>query len=165
MTRSVLTVPAVSTNDLVLLWAGALRDLVLRHPNRTSTPILELLDGDPPSLSIALDKTFDSTSDDAEMARPFRISTVKLSYWPGVRLARAWIAAAWAGYLHHEALELVTVGDLSTRPLDPHEAPFLFDRGLREGLPVDLTPETLTRALATAMPSHVAEKLVTEWAT
>lgn len=148
--------------NLTALWRGALDDLIVRHPNRTSKVVLEITDEPVPYLHISLDKTFDSTNPDQEMRSPFRIASVKLTFWPGVKLARMWLAAGFAGYCLHEALEMVTVGDLETRPLDPHEAPFTYDRGLRDGLPATLTPDTMVEALAVAMSRKAAVALVAE---
>jgi hypothetical protein len=146
--------------NLTALWCSALADLIVRHPNRTSKVLLEITDEPVPHLHISLDKTLDSTSNDREMRSPFRIASVKLTFWPGVKLARMWFAAGFAGYCLHEALEMVTVGDLETRPLDPHEAPFTYDRGLRDGLPAALTPETMIESLAVVMSHKAASTLV-----
>lgn len=140
--------------DLVKQWRDALADLVVRHPNRASRVSIEV--DDRANLRIALDQTRDSRDPEVVLS-PFVISNVKLTFFPGVKIARAWLAAAFAGYVQHEALELVTVGDLTTRPLDPHEPPFTFDRGLRKGLPVELTPETLVESLAVVMGHEAAE--------
>lgn len=135
-------------------WQSALDGMVIRHPNPASRAVLRLEDGDLPSLYFGLDVATDTTDPDRRV-RDFAISTVRLTYWPGLLLARAWIAAAWSGYCQHEALELVTVGDMTTRPIDPHGS-VAHDRGLRDGLPVELTPETLVRSLAVVMPMDVA---------
>lgn len=137
-------------------WYDALEGVIVRHPDRRNTVKLELLSG--PSLSISMDKVTSTVSE--ELWSPFQISTVKLSYFPGVDLARKWLAAAWAGYCAHEALELVTVGDWKTRPLDPHEEPYPtnpYNKGLRDGFPVELTPETLRLSLLLVMsPEQVS---------
>lgn len=146
---------------LTTLWERALRPLVVRHPNRESQAVLTLIDGTAPSLQVALDKTVDSRDPTIEMRR-FIISNVKLTFWPGEFLARAWFAAAWGGYIQHEALELVTIGDTVTRPLDPHAPPYTCDRGLREGLPVELTPATLLSSLAVVMHRDAARRMVQE---
>ncbi len=146
--------------NLAKLWADALGALVVRHPNRSSKVVLEVTDGPEPYLHLSLDRTFDSTNPDCEMRSPFRISSVKLTFWPGVKLARMWFAAGFAGYCLHEAQEMVTVGDLKTRPLDPHEEPFAYDRGLRDGLPATLTPETMVEALAVVMSHEAAVQLM-----
>jgi len=134
-------------------WASALQDVVVRHP--TDEPvILALVNAEQPVLRVALAKTRDSR-DPSNLMCGFVISNVTLSYFPGVKLARQWLAAAWSGYIQHEALELCTVGGLLDRPLDPHAEPFQYDRGLRDGLPVVLTPQTLERALRVVMePEH-----------
>lgn len=138
-------------------WRQALADVVIRHPNRESRVLLELYESAEPTLRIALDRTWDSRTD--ELITPFVISNIRLTFFPGVDLARQWLAAAFAGYVQHEALELVTVGDLVTRPLDPHAPPFTFDKGLRQGMPVVLTPETLVKTLAVVMPQDAAERM------
>lgn len=146
-------------NALTQQWADALRDLVIRHPNGKSTTIVTINDGPSPNLMLWLDETCDSRDPSKRMGR-FIISNVKLTYFPGVDLARKWMAAAFASYVLHEALELVTIGDLETRPLDPHAetSPGVWgnDKGLRDGLPIELTPETLATTLSVALyPSAV----------
>ncbi len=146
--------------ELATKWLGALQGMVIRHPNPRSKVVVRLTDGDVPHLYFGLDVATDTTDPNRKM-KDFAISTVSLTYWPGIRLARAWVAAAWGGYCSHEALEMVTVGDLKTRPLDPHER-VEWDRGLRDGLPVELTPETLLKSLAVVMQTDVAERFVQE---
>lgn len=160
--RAEIALPAHSANTLTRAWAGALRPLVIRHPNPNAVARLTLLDGNPPSLSIALSGAIDSTTEVMPMRDPFEIATVRLACWPGTVVARRWIAAAWAGYLQHEALELVTVDGLIARPLDPHEAPFCFDRGLRAGMPPELTPSTMRDSLAVVMDRGVVDDVMAE---
>lgn len=139
-------------------WASALQDVVVRHP--TGEPVLlELIDAECPVLKVALAKTRDSR-DPNNLMSGFVISNVTLSHFPGVTLARQWLAAAWSGYCQHEALELCTVGGLIDRPLDPHAEPFQYDRGLRDGLPVVLTPATLEKALCVVMEPSAARTLM-----
>lgn len=139
---------------LTRLWAAALNDVVVRHP--TGEPVrLILVDAAQPVLRIQLDRHRDSR-DPSNVFKRFIYSNIRLSYFPGVTLARQWLAAAWGGAMQHEALELVTVGGLSVRPLDPHEPPFTCDRGLRDGMPVELNPATLIQALAVVMPTDAA---------
>jgi hypothetical protein len=139
--------------DLTRLWAVALQPCIVRHPTGAVVK-LTLLDGAEPVLRVELDETRDSR-DPSRVMKRFIISNVTLTYFPGIRLARKWLAAAWCGFLSHEACEMVTVGNLVDRPLDPHAEPFHYDRGLRDGLPVRLTPETLERALCVVMnPEH-----------
>lgn len=146
--------------DLASLWRSALADVRIRHPNRESR-VNVTVDDQPggPVLLLSLDKTTDSR-DPSVTISPFMISCVRLTYFPGVDLARKWLAAAFAGYVQHEALELVTVGDLVTRPLDPHEPPFTYDKGLRQGLPTVLTPASLAASLAVVMPVDAVEALL-----
>ena len=142
---------------LTRLWAAALNDVVVRHP--TGEPVrLVLVDAECPVLRIQLDQQRDSR-DPSNVFKRFIYSNVRLSYFPGVKLAREWLAAAWGGAMQHEALELVTVGGLKERPLDPHEPPFAYDRGLRDGMPTDLNPATLIQALAVVMPTDAAVAL------
>jgi hypothetical protein len=146
-------------SSLTQQWVGALRDLVIRHPNGKSTTIITIVDGPEPTLMLWLDETRDSRNPKKRMPR-FIISNVRLAYFPGVDLARKWMAAAFSSYCLHEALECCTIGDLETRPLDPHAEtePGVFgnDKGLRDGLPVVLTPETLAVTLSVPLyPSAV----------
>lgn len=150
-------------SELATQWMHALSPVIVRHPSSFSTPKLELTPGPPVHLHFALDRAHDTSDPKKEMRRPFRIASVELTYFPGVHLARAWLAAAWCGYLQHEALELVSVGDLKTKALDPHAAPYETNpqnRGLREGMPVKLTPETLERSLCVVMDPEHARALV-----
>ncbi len=119
---------------------------------------MNLVDGPAPTLCIYLRETRDSRDWSVRMGR-FVISNVKLTYFPGIDLARKWLASAWAGYIQHEALELVTVGGTLDRPLCPHTetaaGTYAYDRGLRDGLPIELTPATLERSLCVVMePEH-----------
>lgn len=146
---------------LAAAWRDALAELEVRHPNGWSRVLLRIDDGDPPVLFAGLDETTCTVTGAAK--RDFTISCVRLTYWPGMRLAHAWIAAAWAGYCQHEALELVTLaGNRSARVLDPHFEPYAtnpINRGLRDGFPPVLTPETLIDTLALVMPRQDAERL------
>ena len=139
----------LATCPLAEKWADALRDVVIRHPDPRSTVELVLTAADPPRLLFRLDVAHDTTDPMKEM-RPLNVSTVRLHYFPGVRVARMWVAAAWTSYLMHELLELVTIGDLTTRPIDPH-ANADQDKCIRDGLPTELTPETLRTALLVVM--------------
>jgi hypothetical protein len=151
-----------SGGELTEQWAAALRGLEVRHPNGHSEVVLQLLGEDRLRLFVGLDQTW-CTLTGARKA-PFAISTVTLTYWPGERLARAWFAAAWAGYCQHEALELVTLaGDRAAKVLDPHAEPYPTNpanRGLRDGFPVELTPDSLIDTLALVMPRADAVRLV-----
>lgn len=146
--------------ELGARWSAALAKVVVRHPNRESRVIVRVSEGDPPVLHLALDATR-CTADPDRIRAPFTISDVTLTYFPGEQLAQTWLAAAWAGYLQHEALELVTLGDdLNARVIDPHAPPYTFDRGLRQGLPVVLTEDTLFQTLIAVMPRSAARALV-----
>jgi hypothetical protein len=150
-------------SSLTQQWVGALRDLVIRHPNGKSTTIITIVDGPEPTMMLWLDETRDSR-DRSKRMRRFVISNVRLTYFPGVDLARKWMAAAFASYCLHEALECCTVGDFVTRPLDPHAEtePGVFgnDKGLRDGLPVVLTPETLATTLAVPLYPSAVQALI-----
>lgn len=136
-------------------WRAAVARLRVRHADREAIPVFDVLDGDPPSLFVGVTNTRDTVTD--ERLPMLAVSTVSLTYWPGEAVALRWLAAAWAGYQQHEALELVTLED-GTRPIDPHAAP-RFDRGLRHGLPVTLTPETLRQTFLAVMPPDVVEEM------
>lgn len=150
-----------SEHELTRLWADALAPLEVRHPNRVSTVKLTLVDAAVPLLMIQLDRTPSTRDPTKEMHRPFTISNVELTYFPGTLLAQAWFAAAFSGYVQHEALELVSVGGVN--PIDPHVEPYELNpanRGLRDGMPSRLTPETLLRALEVVMDREHAVALV-----
>lgn len=146
-------------SELTCKWVGSLQDIVLRHPSRDSVPVMSLIDGPEPTLCLYLKETRDSRDWSVRMAR-FVISNVKLTYHPGDDLARKWLASAWAGYIQHEALELCTIGGTVERPLCPHTETspgcYAYDRGLRDGLPVELNHATLIRSLAVVMPLEAA---------
>lgn len=146
-------------SDLAASWFEALMALEVRHPNGTSVPILRISDGAPPSLYVGLDETRCTLT--GEVKRDFAISNIALTYFPGERLARMWFAAAWSGYLQHEALELVTHQDRAV--LDPHEEPYATcpaNRCLRDAFPVTLTPTTLEATLALVLPRDEVVRLV-----
>lgn len=147
-------------HELTRQWAAALDGVIVRHPNRAITAMLTLEDSAPPALHFELDTNPSSDAD--EVIAPFRITNVRLTFFPGVRAARAWLAAAWGCFLQHEALELVTVGDLRTRVLDPHATRATLDYVFHTGLPFSLTPESLLAALATAIPHGDAVQLMKE---
>lgn len=142
------------------LWDDALRGLEVRHPNGRSRVILRVTGG--MSLYVGLDETWCTLT--GRRMVDFAISTVALMFWPGTTLARRWFAAAWAGYCQHEALELVTLaGDRSVKIIDPHADPYPTNpsnRGLRDGFPVALTPESLLDTLSLVMPRDAAIALV-----
>ena len=150
-------------SELTQQWADALRDLVIRHPNGKSTTIITIVDGPEPTLMLWLNETRDSRDGSKRMPR-FVVSNVRLAYFPGVDLARKWVAAAFAAYVLHEALELTTIGDLVTRPLDPHldlgDGFYGYDKGLRDGLPVTLTRETMRRTFDVVMYPEAADALM-----
>ena len=142
-------------------WRDALSALEVRHPNGRSKVILRVQDGDPPELYVGLDETTCTAT--GAIKRDFAISTVRLTYWPGTDLAQKWFAAAFAGYIQHEALEFVTIaGRRDLRPLDPHAEPYIENpqnRGLRDGFPVELTMRSLEATLDLVMPHDDAVRL------
>jgi hypothetical protein len=144
------------------LWRDALAALEVRHPNGRSRVVLDVFDGDPPVLYVGLDETTCTLT--GKVMPDFAISNVRLACWPGVRLAQQWFAAAWAGYLMHESLELVTLaGDRTAKVLDPHAEPYAanpLNRCLREGFPSELTPEALQATLCLVMEPHHAAQLM-----
>jgi hypothetical protein len=144
-------------------WRTALARLVVRHPNGFSTPIIRVHYGNPPVLHVGLDVAQCTAT--RERILDFTVSNVKLSFFPGTDLARAWLAAAWVGYLQHEALELVTIDDFQTKVLDPHAEPYAanpVNRGLREGFPLELTHSTMVKTLALVMGWYEAERYAKE---
>lgn len=159
MERTILTF-ADRLSLLGKQWRSALAGLRVWHPNGTSTTLLHLSADVEPVLKISLDKITDTRDLVTEMRSPFVISCVRLTYFPGATIARRWLAAGWAGYVAHEALELVTFGGDSV--LDPHAEPYPDapgNRGLRDGFPSVLTPDSLVRALAVVMSEDDARRI------
>lgn len=143
---------------MVRLWADALSGVVIRHPNPGARPCVQLDGGETEaSLTLMVYDAIDTATDGPHPRNPLLISHVRLTFFPGGHMARLWLAAAWAGLLQHEALELVT--NLGSIVLNPHDEPYLhcpWNRGLRDGLPVELTPHTLRKALAVVMDQDAA---------
>lgn len=137
-------------------WAEALQGLTIRHPNPGIEVVCTLTPSDPPVLAIACPNTLDTR--DGTPIPNFVVSNVTLSYFPGPELARIWLVCAWVGYLQHEGLELAIYQ--GQRVLDPHAPPFQYDRGLRQGFPVILTPESLAQTLEVVMSREVAQVVV-----
>jgi len=137
-------------------WKAAIAKLTFRHGDRSARPTFELFDGAHPVLNISVKNTRCSVTD--EPIGSLAVSSVELTFWPGETVALRWLAAGYAGYIQHEALELVTLAD-GTRPIDPHADP-KFDRGLRYGLPTRLTPETLLQSFEAIMPAEVAREMI-----
>jgi hypothetical protein len=138
-------------------WREVLDGMTFRHLDRGATPVLELGSGEHPALNIRVEGAVDTVTH--QRMGSLSISSIELTYFPGKRLAEVWLAAAWAGYMQHEALELVQRTD-GTRPLDPHGVDKDVDRGLRHGMPVKLTPETLIQSLCAVMPVDTAMAIV-----
>jgi hypothetical protein len=123
------------------------------HADRDATPVFSLANAPCPVLSVSVTNTRDTVTN--ERLPSLAVSTVRLTYFPGKDVARRWLAAAWAGYQIHESLELVTADGM--RPIDPH-AHERHDRGLRHGLPITLTPETLLQTFEAIAPPDVARE-------
>lgn len=141
---------------LIEQWQEALDGMRFRHADREVTPVFSLGSGEHPSLHVSMRNIRDSVTD--ERMGSLSISSIELTYFPGLTVARRWLAAAFAGYLQHESLELVTLAD-GTRPIDPHGGNPDLDRGLRHGMPVKLTPETLLKTFEAVMPAAVAKEM------
>lgn len=140
-------------------WRKAMASVRITHIDPTCEPVIAVSGGDLDlSVSVIVRNARDTTDQDRRWE--LTVSTVKLSYWPGETLAQAWIAAAWAGYIQHEALELVKVAGV--RVLDPHLEPFTYDRGLRCGFPPILTPRTLAETLTLVMDERDVDIYITE---
>ncbi len=119
----------------------------LEHPNRISQVTGKLIDAMHPMLQFGLDRIPDNDAPDAFKTR-FQICSVTLRFFPGAEGARLWLACAFASYLMHEALELVTCD--GARIADPHGEPYIsnpWNRSLREGFPSQLTPESLAATI------------------
>ncbi len=141
-------------------WTLALDSIVVNHIDPTCKPILDIVGPDDcPTLNISVENARD-TCDQSTRFAVLTVQSVRLTYWPGMECAQAWIAAGWTGYIMHEALELVTA--CGSRPLDPHEPPYTYDRGLRVALPRELNPATMRAALETIMYPEAAERLISE---
>lgn len=141
---------------MVLSWRRALAGLRVRHPDPAGRPRFHVTDDG--VLHVGCGNVHDTLTGDL---RDLPICSVRLTFFPGDDLARQWFAAAWAGYLSHEALELVTHD--GAPPLDPHAEPYELNpcnRGLRDGFPNHLTPESLLRTLEVVMPPDAARALV-----
>lgn len=154
------------------LWADALERVLVRHPNPEARPQVSISGDEQPIMVVSVSSHRDTNAAYVASApggiwESFVISNVRLTYFPGVALARAWFAAAWSGYIQHEALELVTVDGKAV--LDPHSQPYRLNpcnRGLRDGFPSELTPAALVAGLAVTMPDRDAADLVRVlWAT
>jgi hypothetical protein len=147
-------------------WNEALRGLVLRHPNPSARPLLFVEDAVvDPVLFLSISNHRDTGAANSPAWDSFTISNVRLACFPGAALARMWVAAAWAGYIQHEALELVTVDGVP--PLNPHDEPYETNpcnRGLRDGLPSVLTRESMLEAFTVVMSrEHAARLMEDQW--
>lgn len=147
-------------NELTRLWADALADVVVRHPNRAFTLTVTLEDYLTPMIHFDIDATICSNTD--QLISPFRVGNVLLKFFPGVRAARAWIAAAWGCFMQHEGIELVTLADISKPVMDPHDNFSHMEHVFLAGFPSQLTPDTLLAALCMAVPRAEAERIVRE---
>jgi hypothetical protein len=153
-----------SSSPLARQWIEALRPVILRHPNPESAVVLEITIRDRVHLHVALDRARDTSDLTKWMpTRPFRIASVELTHFPGLKLAQAWMAAAFVGYLMHESFELATCGDTKTKILDPHAQPYEtnpYNRCLRDVLPTSLTPDALIDSLRAVMPLEQVSALI-----
>ncbi len=147
------------SHPLTCQWADALADVVVRHLNPSLTVMLRLEDEPLPMLHIEIDRNPDSR-DPAIMFEPFRVTNVRLTFFPGKVLARTWLACAWAGFMFHEALELVTSDDFRDRVVDPHESPEILEFNFHRAFPRTLTAESMLATIALAMPIETARALV-----
>lgn len=141
---------------IVSAWRSALAGLCVRHPDLAAKPYW-LVD-DAGYLHVGCGAVHDTSTG---QVRNLPICSVRLVYFPGEDLARKWFAAAWAGYLQHEALELVTYN--GEPPLNAHAEPYVsnpYNRGLRDGFPSVLDQAALVKALAVVMDPADAEALV-----
>jgi hypothetical protein len=152
-----------SHHALTRQWAEVLARVVIRHPNRAIDVTLDLEDDVYPNLTFGLSTNLDSETD--AVIAPFPITNVRLTFFPGERLAHQWLAAAWGCFMQHEALELVTAGDAKARVLCPHAQRPWLDHMFHRGFPFRLTPESMLAALATAIPLDDARALVAQEAT
>lgn len=146
----------MTTREIAAAWRGALDGLFVRHPDPDALPYW--LVSDDGHLHVGCGNVHDTLTG---AVRDLPVASVRLTYFPGDGLARRWFAAGWAGYVTHEALELVKYE--GRPPLDPHEEPYAtnpFNRGLRDGFPPVLTPGSLERALAVVMDPADARKVV-----
>lgn len=145
-------------------WNDALKGLVIRHPNPSARPLLFIENAEvDPVLFLSISNHRDTGDANDPAWDSFTISNVRLTFFPGAKLARMWVAAAWSGYLQHEALELVTVDGVA--PLNPHEQPYRsnpWNRGLRNGFPSVLTRESMINSFAVAMDREHAIRLMSE---
>lgn len=142
-------------------WREALADLEVKHPNPLARPKLLVHGIEDATLTVSIEQHRDTRGVNDTLWSEFPISNVRLTFFPGEKMARIWIAAAWAGYLQHEALELVSVGD--ENPLDPHQQPYPlnpWNRGLRDGFPPVLDRDTLIASLAVVMDREHAIRMV-----
>lgn len=174
------TIGQGAPDTLFARWRDALAPVRIRHFDPLAS-VRVVLDASPacaPTLRLHVDNVLDTRTADVRF-RSLVVSNVRLHFFPGGMIARAWLAAAWAGYIAHEALEMVTLGDnLEDRPLDPHlpfpnpfhhgpvvaikHAPrFPHDRGVRATLPPELTYPAMVEAFATIMPREAALELMT----
>lgn len=131
-------------NPIALEWLGALTGMRIEHPNAESTVIVRLTND--PCIHLGLDHTRDTVT--GVRRDRFAVASTRLVYFPGPALAREWLAAAWCGYMQHELLETVTYD--GARVCDPHTPDYPhgpYNWTLRDGMPRELTPEALAKAM------------------
>lgn len=142
---------------MIDLWRKAMTDVQILHVDPTCEPKIDIYGtADKPFLKVFVRNARDTVCQERRLGE-LTISCVRLTFWPGTEAAQKWIAAAWAGYMQHEALELVMVDN--ARILDPHQSAD-HDRGVRLGFPGVLTPETMEQALSLVMHRDLAAQIV-----
>lgn len=143
--------------ELGKLWASAFDGFTIRHPDPGCAVGFELreIDNDCPSL-FCWASVRDSRDPNVWRERQ-AIHSARLTYWPGIAAARAWLAVGWTGYMIHESLECCR--DAHGPVLDPHAEPYDADFVFRRAMPSSLTPETLRAALLTLLPPHAVDAI------
>lgn len=89
------------------------------------------------------------------------IHTMNLRVWPGLDVARTFLACSWATWFQHEALEHCYVDGV--RMWDPHRPPFIYDHGFRAGMPVDVEMTAIYRTLTVVVGLEAARRALHVW--
>jgi hypothetical protein len=138
-------------------WVDALASMSIKHIDPTVNIEWTMLGGaNDPRLQIKVIGVRDS--DDQTKRRDIHVHTMNFCVWPGMVVARAFLACAWASYFQHEALELCSVDGV--RIWDPHRPPYIWDQGFRGAMPVDVTSETIAQTLGIVMGGEAARRLM-----
>lgn len=139
------------------LWESAIASMSVKHVDPTVRVDWMMLGSpDEPRLQIKVIGARDSR--DQERRMDIHVHTMNLRMWPGLTIARTFLACAWATYFQHEALELCHVDDELV--WDPHRAPYVYDQGFRGGMCVDVSPESIERTLSIVMGAENARRLL-----